>query len=72
MLRVSAGPWVFVMAPPLSTLQVKQPDDGSGKPRQIVCGAKNFNPGDKVPLALPGTVLPGGFAIASRMAAASA
>lgn len=31
--------------------------DGKG-PRQIVCGAKNFKPGDKVPLALPGCVMP--------------
>lgn len=30
---------------------------------QIVCGAKNFDVGDKVPLALPGTVLPGGMKI---------
>ena len=30
---------------------------------QIVCGAKNFEVGDKVPLALPGTVLPGGMKI---------
>ncbi|MEM7015509.1 MAG: phenylalanine--tRNA ligase subunit beta, partial [Verrucomicrobiota bacterium] len=31
-----------------------QVDDGTGKPRQIVCGAKNYKVGDKVPLALPG------------------
>jgi predicted NAD/FAD-binding protein len=29
-------------------------DDGSGTKRQIVCGAKNYKVGDKVPLALPG------------------
>ncbi|MGN6524424.1 MAG: phenylalanine--tRNA ligase subunit beta, partial [Actinomycetes bacterium] len=34
--------------------------------RGIVCGAHNFGPGDHVVVALPGTVLPGGFAIASR------
>ena len=31
--------------------------DGSGE-RQIVCGAQNFKPGDKVPLILPGASLP--------------
>ncbi|OGS27097.1 MAG: phenylalanine--tRNA ligase subunit beta, partial [Elusimicrobia bacterium RIFOXYB2_FULL_48_7] len=30
---------------------------------QIVCGAKNINPGDKVPLALPGSKLPNGMEI---------
>ena len=34
-----------------------------GQTRQIVCGAKNYNVGDKVPLALPGAVLPGDFKI---------
>ncbi len=31
--------------------------------RSVICGAVNFNVGDKVPLALPGAVLPGGFEI---------
>ncbi|UFU05086.1 phenylalanine--tRNA ligase subunit beta [Ruania halotolerans] len=35
-------------------------------PRGIVCGAHNFTPGDSVVVALPGAVLPGDFAIASR------
>jgi phenylalanyl-tRNA synthetase beta chain len=38
-------------------------DDGSGKKRQIVCGAKNYKVGDKVPLALPGAELTGGLKI---------
>ncbi|MDR1413525.1 MAG: phenylalanine--tRNA ligase subunit beta [Puniceicoccales bacterium] len=31
--------------------------------RQIVCGAKNFQLNDHVPVALPGTILPGDFEI---------
>jgi len=38
-------------------------DDGSGHQRQIVCGAKNYHVGDKVLLALPGAILPGGVKI---------
>src|SRR5437763_13797316 len=38
-------------------------DDGSGTKRQIVCGAKNYQVGDKVPLALPGAELSGGLKI---------
>ena len=38
-------------------------DDGSGQTRQIVCGATNYKVGDKVPLALPGAVLPSGLEI---------
>ncbi len=43
-----------------------QVDVGEGEPRGIICGARNFAPGDLVVVALPGTVLPGGFAIAAR------
>ncbi|MCB0915485.1 MAG: phenylalanine--tRNA ligase subunit beta [Actinobacteria bacterium] len=39
---------------------------GSHGVRGIICGATNFAVGDLVPVALPGTVLPGGFAIAAR------
>jgi phenylalanyl-tRNA synthetase beta chain len=53
----------FVQHPNADKLSVCQVDDGSGTAKQIVCGAKNFKAGDKVPLALPGAVLPGGFEI---------
>jgi phenylalanyl-tRNA synthetase beta chain len=49
--------------PNADRLSVAKVDDGSGTPRQIVCGAKNYKAGDKVPLALPGAVLPGGMEI---------
>ncbi|MDR1393010.1 MAG: phenylalanine--tRNA ligase subunit beta [Bifidobacteriaceae bacterium] len=39
---------------------------GHGGVRGIICGAHNFQPGDKVAVALPGAVLPGPFPIASR------
>ncbi len=51
--------------PNADRLSVCQVDDGSGVPRQIVCGAKNFQVGDRVPLALPGAVLPGDLRIKS-------
>ena len=49
--------------PNADRLSVCKVDDGSGTPRQIVCGAKNYKVGDKVPLALPGAVMPGDFKI---------
>ena len=51
--------------PDADKLSVCRVDDGAGpsKPRQIVCGAKNYAVGDKVPLALPGCQLGGGFEI---------
>ncbi|MBM3857970.1 MAG: phenylalanine--tRNA ligase subunit beta, partial [Verrucomicrobia bacterium] len=49
--------------PGADRLSVCKVDDGSGTPRQIVCGAKNYKVGDKVLLALPGAALPGGVKI---------
>ncbi|WP_439564274.1 phenylalanine--tRNA ligase subunit beta [Microcella sp.] len=39
---------------------------GPGETRGIVCGARNFEVGDKVVVTLPGAVLPGPFPIAAR------
>jgi phenylalanyl-tRNA synthetase beta chain len=41
-------------------------DAGRGEPLEIVCGAHNFEVGDRVPLAPVGAILPGGFEIAAR------
>ena len=41
-------------------------DVGEAEPRDIVCGASNFTISDLVAVALPGAVLPGDFAIATR------
>jgi phenylalanyl-tRNA synthetase beta chain len=43
-----------------------QVEVGEAEPRGIVCGAHNFVAGDLVVASLPGSVLPGGFAIAAR------
>ncbi|MBI5388617.1 MAG: phenylalanine--tRNA ligase subunit beta [Verrucomicrobia bacterium] len=42
--------------PNADKLSVCRVNDGQGE-RQIVCGAQNFQAGDKVPLALPGAVM---------------
>ncbi len=52
-----------VQHPNADRLSVCQVDDGSGAARQIVCGAKNYQVGDKVPLALPGAKLGPDFTI---------
>src|SRR3954463_7315214 len=52
-----------VQHPNADRLSVCQVDDGSGQSRQIVCGAKNYKVGDKVPLALPGAILVGDLKI---------
>ena len=49
--------------PNADRLSVCEVDDGSGISRQVVCGATNYQVGDKVPLALPGAVLPNGSTI---------
>ena len=53
----------FEKHPSADRLSVCRVDVGDGSPRQIVCGAKNFKAGDRVPVALPGTVMPGGLEI---------
>lgn len=52
-----------VQHPDADKLKVTQVDAGEGQLRQIVCGAKNYKVGDKVPCCLPGTQLPAGFTI---------
>lgn len=41
-------------------------DCGEPTSRYVICGARNFDVGDLVVVALPGALLPGGFAIGSR------
>ncbi len=52
-----------VQHPDAEKLKVCQVDAGEEALRQIVCGAKNYTVGDKVPCALPGADLGGGFVI---------
>src|SRR5690606_10666966 len=51
-----------VQHPDADKLKVTQVDCGEPQLRQIVCGAKNYKVGDKVPCCLPGADL-GGFTI---------
>lgn len=46
--------------------QVRVATSGDDAVRGIVCGASNFEAGDKVVVTLPGAVLPGPFPIAAR------
>lgn len=52
--------------PDADKLVVCRTDVGKGEPLQIVCGAKNMKPGDKVPTAVVGAALAGGFEIGKR------
>ena len=49
--------------PEADRLSVCQVNVGTEQPANIVCGATNFKVGDRVPVALPGAKLPGGFKI---------
>src|SRR4051812_1545557 len=49
--------------PNADKLSVTQIDRGDGQLLQVVCGAKNFKVGDKVPLATVGATLPNGTSI---------
>lgn len=52
--------------PNADKLTVCQTDVGDDQPLQIICGANNMKVGDKVPTALDGAVLPGGYEIGRR------
>jgi len=49
--------------PNAEKLSVTRVDAGKGEPLQVVCGAKNYQVGDVVPLATVGALLPGGVKI---------
>lgn len=51
------------------SVQLVVVDDGETATREVMCGAFNFGPGDKVPLALPGARLPNGMEIGVRTVA---
>jgi phenylalanyl-tRNA synthetase beta chain len=52
--------------PDADRIRLVDVDAGDGHPLQICCGASNMAPGDLVPLATVGAVLPGGMEIAVR------
>ncbi len=52
--------------PDADKLVVCRTDIGREDPLQIICGATNMKVGDKVPTAVVGATLPGGFAITRR------
>ena len=55
--------WSPCQHPNADKLSVTQVDVGRPEPLQVVCGAKNYKVGDKVPLATVGTKLPNGVEI---------
>ena len=58
--NVVVGELLTVEAHPRADrLHLTTVDIGSGAPLQLVCGADNIAPGQRVPVALPGAVLPG-------------
>ena len=52
--------------PDADKIVVCKTDTGGPEPLQICCGAKNMKVGDKVPTAVVGASLPGGFKIGQR------
>jgi phenylalanyl-tRNA synthetase beta chain len=52
--------------PNADRLRVTKVDVGESEPRDIVCGAWNFEAGATVAVALPGAVLPGGLELGRR------
>lgn len=52
--------------PNADNIQLVDVDAGDGEALQIACGAFNMQPGDLVPLATAGTVLPNGLEIGRR------
>lgn len=53
----------FEQHPDADRLRLVQVDDGTGIPRQVVCGASNFAEGDNVALVTPGGRMPDGTEI---------
>lgn len=47
-------------------VEIGADDEGEPRTQGVICGATNFSEGELVVLALPGTVLPGGFEITAR------
>jgi phenylalanyl-tRNA synthetase beta chain len=52
--------------PNADSVRVTHVDLGDGQEHQIICGAWNFEAGAVVPVAIPGSVLPGDFHIGTR------
>ena len=52
--------------PDADRIQLVEVDSGDGQPLQICCGAFNMSPGDFVPLATIGTIMPNGMEISRR------